>query len=111
MPGRHTAEDGRPCRLTITRVDDGSAYRHLADDQVPRALFDCQPPDTAAPREEYVFNRLSEGRPLATMEEMDELRAIARAQAWQEAGPPYWDMAMFVRRASGCVPSLNLRKG
>jgi hypothetical protein len=30
------------------------------------------------------------------MEEMDELRAIARAQAWQEAGPPYWDMTMFV---------------
>jgi hypothetical protein len=50
MPGRYMAEDERPCRLTITRVDDGSAYRHAADDQVPRALFDCQPPDTAAPR-------------------------------------------------------------
>jgi hypothetical protein len=30
------------------------------------------------------------------MEEMDGLRAIARAQTWQEAGPAYWDMAMFV---------------
>jgi hypothetical protein len=96
IPGRYTPEDERPCRLAITRVDDGSAYRRLADDQVPRALFDCQPPDTAAPREEYVFDRLSEGRPLATMEEMDDLRAIASAQARQEAGPPYWDMAMFV---------------
>jgi hypothetical protein len=96
MPGRYTAQVERPCRLTITRVDDGSAYRHLADDRVPRALFDCQPPDTAAPREEYVFNHLSEGRSPATTEEMNELRAIARAQAWQEAGPPYWDMAMFV---------------
>jgi len=95
-PDRYKAEDERPFRLAITRVDDGSAYRHLADGQVPRALFDCQPPDTAAPREEYVLSRLSEGRPPATMEETDELRAIARAQAWQEAGPRYWDMAMFV---------------
>jgi hypothetical protein len=96
MPGRYTAEDERPFRLTITRVDDGSAYWHLADDQVPSALFDCEPPDTAAPREEYVFSRLSEGCPPAVTEELDKLRAIARAQAWQEAGPPYWDMAMFV---------------
>jgi hypothetical protein len=62
----------------------------------PERYSTASRPDTAAPRKEYVFNRLSEGRPLATMEEMDELRAVARAQAWQEAGPPYWDMAMFV---------------
>jgi hypothetical protein len=89
-------EHRRPTRAaSITPIYDASVYRQLADAATAGELFSEQQPATAGPGEEALYAKLADAELPATMERMSELQAMARAQAWQLAGPPFFDFTVY----------------
>ncbi len=89
-------------RLTITPVYDMSHYRDLVETPRPDELFSDRLPDGEAPNEAGVHGRM--GDEPSGWQLLPELEAAdlfserydqARAQAWQEAGPPYLDITVW----------------
>lgn len=89
--------------VTIAHVYDVSAYRPLIDSEAPQKLLSGWLPPGSAPGVEPIYGELSASNPPDSIEQMSQLEDRAVQLAWEQAGPPYLDVTVWVHLSAALL--------